>query len=128
MYAANDTGITTLTDYDCGCPGQNASYICTVVGGLITVWAGTAFSCAGRNEITLRHNSFERAIGECNFGAIVGYSVANVEDCYTSRLDVALSADLQGQTITCSVDDGISGVTPLGTETLNVTTPSGMSQ
>ena len=91
---------------------------------MITVWGGTAFNCPARNEISLRHNSFSSATGECNFGAIVGYSVTNVDDCYTSRLDVTLSADLQGRTIACSVDDG-SGVTPLGMRILIVSTPSG---
>ena len=124
-YAANETGLGILTDYDCGCQGQNASYICTAIGhGAISVWGGTAFNCAGINEISLRHNSFESAIGECNDGAIVGYSIGNVGNCYTTRLDVRLSADLQGQTVTCSVDD--SDVTLLGTRTLIVSTPLGI--
>ena len=97
---------------------------------MITVWGGTAFNCPDRNEISLRHNQFENAIGECNDGAIVGYSVENVDNCFTSRLDVRLSADLQGRTITCSVDDG-SGVIMLGTSALIVSTvtatPSGTS-
>ena len=45
-------------------------------------------------------------------------------DCYTSRLDVRLSADLQGRTVNCSVDDG--AVTLIGTMTLIVSTPSGI--
>ena len=96
---------------------------------MITVWGGTAFDCTGTvlNEILLRHSNFENAIGECNNGAIRGYSIANVGNCFTSRLDVRLSADLQGQTITCSVDDGISSVTLIDTKMLIVTTPSGMS-
>ena len=126
-YTANrDTpGLTTLTDYECGCPGQNASYICTAVGGVITVWGGTAFNCTGRNEISLRHNRFGvgNAIGECNDGALVAYSIQVANNCFTSRLDVRLSADLQGRTITCSVDDG--DVTPIGNIILIVSTPSG---
>jgi hypothetical protein len=128
-YAANETRLTVLTDYDCGCPGQNASYICTAVGGVITLWSGSAFNCPG-NEILLRHRIFQNAIGECNNGAIRGYSIENVNNSFISRLDVRLSADLQGQTINCSVDKGISGVpvTLIGTETLIVTTPLGMSE
>ena len=127
-YAANSEtpGLTALTDYDCGCPGHNTSYICTAVGGVITVWGGTAFDCTGRNEISLRHNEFENAVGECNDGAIVGYSIQTAENFYTSRLDVRLSADLQGRTVTCSVDDGT--VTLLGTVVLIVSTPSGKWQ
>ena len=92
---------------------------------MITVWGGTAFNCAGGNEIPLRHNQFEGAIGECNDGAIIGYSIENIDNCYTSRLDVRLSADLHGLTVTCSVDDG-SSVTTLGTTTLMVSTQSGI--
>jgi hypothetical protein len=94
---------------------------------VITVWGGTAFNCPDRSEVTLRHNQFENAMGDCNDGAIVGYSVESVDNCFTSRLDVRLSADLGGQTVTCSVDDG-SGVNILGTRTLIVSTvtPSGI--
>ena len=93
---------------------------------MITVWGGTAFNCGSRNEITLRHNAneFENAVLECNDGAIAGYGVDSVDNCFTSRLDVRLSADLQGRTITCSKDDG-SVVTLLGTNVVIVSTPSG---
>ena len=91
---------------------------------MITVWGGTAFNCAGRNEISLRHRQFPNAIGECNDGSIVGYSIQIAGNCYTSRLDVRLSADLQGRTVNCSVDDG--AVTLIGTMTLIVSTPSGI--
>ena len=96
---------------------------------MITVWGGTAFNCTGTllNEILLRHSNFQNAIGECNNGAIHGYSIENVDNCFTSRLDVRLSADLQGRTISCSVDDGISSVNPIGINTLIVTTPLGIS-
>ena len=129
-FAANETELfTALTDYDCGCPGQNASYICTAFGGVGTVWGGSAFNCTSTvlNEILLRHSIFQNAIGECNNGAIRGYSIENDDNFFTSRLDVRLSADLQGRTINCSVDDGISPVIPIGVKTLIVTTPSGMS-
>ena len=121
-YAANETGLTVLTEYDCGCPGQNASYICTAFGGVLTVWGGNAFNCIGRNEISLLHNQFglRTAIGVCNDGALVAYGIQEAENFFTSRLDVRLSADLQGRTITCSVDDG--DVTILGTRTLIVST------
>ena len=127
-YAANETGLVSLNDYNCGCPGQNASYICTAFGaGAITVWGGTTFNCDGINEISLRHNLFqdtEGAIGECNNGAIVGYSIERVDNFFMSRLDIKLSAELQGQTVTCSVDDG--ELTLIGTMTLTVSTSSGI--
>jgi hypothetical protein len=79
------------------------------------------------NEILLRHSNFQNAIGECNNGAIRGYNIENDNNFFTSRLDVRLSADLQGRTISCSVDDGISSVTLIGIKMLIVTTPLGMS-
>jgi hypothetical protein len=89
---------------------------------VITAWGGTAFNCVGGNEISLLHNQFglESAIGVCNDGALVAYGIQVAENCYTSRLDVRLSADLQGRTITCSVDDGNASL--LGTRTLIVST------
>ena len=102
------------------------SYACTVVGGLLTVWGGSSFSCSGfGNEISLRHNDFQSANGVCNDGAIVAYSVDNIGSCYTSRLDVRLSTGLQGQTVTCYRDDG-SNPTQIGSEQLSVSTTSGI--
>ena len=129
-YAANETGLTALTDYDCGCPGENASYICTVFGGdtSITVWGGSAFNCTDRlNEISLLNNQFglESAKGECNDGALIAYGIQAAKNCYTSRLDVRLSADLHGQTINCSVDseeNESEDVILLGNKTLIVST------
>ena len=118
--AANETGLNTITEYDCGCPGQNVSYSCTVNGGVFTKWSGTAFMCGG-NEIILRHNDFEGSVRECNNGAIAGYGTQIDGDCYTSRLDVTLSPELNGRTVTCSVDDG-NNVMSMGTRTLMITT------
>ena len=64
-------------------------------------------------------------MGQCNDGAIVGYGIENVNNSYISRLDVRLSADLQDQTVICSVDDG-RNMTPLGNDTVIVSTPSGI--
>ena len=89
---------------------------------MITVWGGTAFNCVSGNEISLLHNQIGlgNAIGVCNDGALVAYGIREAENFFTSRLDVRLSADLQGRTITCSVDEG--QVTLLGTRTLIVST------
>ena len=77
---------------NCGCPGQNASYICTVFGGVLTVWGETAFSCIGRNEISLLHNQFGlgNAIGVCNDSALVAYGIQEAESFFTSHLDIRL--------------------------------------
>lgn len=96
---------------------------------MITVWGGTAFNCTGTlsNEILLLHSDFPNAIGECNDGAISGHGIERVDNFFTSRLDVRLSADLKERTINCSVDDGISNAIPIGNKTLIVTTPSGIN-
>ena len=121
-----------MTDYDCGCPGENVSYICTAVGGVITVWGGTALTnCDVGNDISLRHHDFSFAPRKCNNGAIIAYGIEVVNNSYTSRLDVRLSNDLQGQTISCSVeyyehDNDSSTVLALGNDTLVVSSQSGM--
>ena len=106
------------------------SYICTAVGGVITVWGGTAFkTCAAGNDISLRHHDFDNAAGECNNGAIVGYNIGRINNSYTSRLDVRLSDDLQGQTITCSVEyydlDNNPSTVMVGNDTLAVSSQAG---
>ena len=97
------------------------SYVCTVAGGIFTLWAGTAFMCGG-NEISLRHDQFEGTIGECNNGAITANGIQSVDDCYyTSRLDVTLSPGLGGRTVTCSGGDGTK-IVLLGTIMLTIST------
>ena len=75
-----------------------------------TVWQGTAFDCASKNnEILLLHNRFETEGGtseECNNGAIVGRSLRVEGNRYTSQLTVFVSPDMIGGTIDCAVDNG----------------------
>ena len=106
------------------------SYICTVVGGVITVWGGTALTnCDVGNDISLRHRDFDLTPRKCNNGAIIAYGVEAINNTYTSRLDVRLSNNLQGQTITCSVeydhDNDSSTVVIVGNDTLVVSSQSG---
>lgn len=42
---------------DCVCPGDVVTYECTVCGGLVTVWGGSAFQCA-KQEIILSNRRF----------------------------------------------------------------------
>ena len=85
--------------------------MCTVIGTRsgATIWAGSAFSCAG-NEISLRHESFFQSGGiskDCNRGAIVGKSVSMInETCFTSELNVTVSTELNFTTVSCSLDSG----------------------
>ena len=95
------------------CPGDNVTFECTVVGevGSSTVWRGNAFNCNNSdNEIVLLHSRFNESSGHnmrtCNNGAIVGWSLRNTSDTYTSRLNVAFNYDIIGETIQCF--DGVS--------------------
>ncbi len=82
----------------CFCPGDVATYTCTVVGGIVTVWSGTAFDCpASNNRIALLHShSFSGGeAGDCTSGAIRAASISvdtsGAEPCYTSELSVTIS-------------------------------------
>ena len=97
------------------------TYICTVVGGIITVWSGTAFDCPANNVILVNGQySGGTAIGTCTSGAIIGngtsVDTSGAEPCYTSELSVTISANMDGQTVMCSRDD----VTLIGSHSLQV--------
>jgi hypothetical protein len=93
----------------CICPGDTLIYECTVVGGSSTVWTGNAFICPPQNEIVLVHSRFESANGishSCNNGAIMGRSLAVEGDNYTSQLNLTITLETAGKTITCIGDNG----------------------
>ena len=94
------------------------------MGGGSTLWTGTAFNCTN-NHINLRHslfNSSDRtATGGCNNEAIVGRSVGVMDDCYTSQLNVRVSAGLNNKTIRCDHRPGTETNT-IGQSTLTVIT------
>ena len=95
----------------CTCPGYKIEYECTTSGIGSKVWHGTAFKCPSR-EITLRHSQYSSGNlkGECNNGDICAHAlVAGLHiNQYTSRLIVNVTSSLDGQSISCSYDDGIT--------------------
>ena len=100
------------------------TFNCTVLGGIATLWKGTAFDCPlNDNEILLRHGRFGTGgtSGECNNRAIVGRSVS-VEgaDCYTSRLSVTISDGLNNETVRCILNSDSGMAIPVGETSLNV--------
>ena len=107
---------------NCACPGEEVILTCTVVGGGITVWSGTAFSCSsGTNDISLSHSRFMEGISKsCNGGAIVARSVGVTDDCYTSQLSVQVSSSLNSRTIQCAHDSNAGPTITVGTSTLLV--------
>ena len=107
---------------DCVCPGRNFTYECSVVGALFTVWRGTVISAGC--EVTLFHSEFDdpgAARAVCNSGAVVGYNIGVENNCYTSNLDVLVSSGLNGRTVECIMDDGVTN-TLIDTATLSITT------
>ena len=115
---------------DCVCPGHELRLECTVVGAGSTVWSGSAFSVCHWNEIVLLHSWFEDglAVRECNNGviAIVGRSIRQVGDNYTSQLTVHLNVNstLRGKTVECFHDDGLK-LTSIGDYTITYPSPRG---
>ena len=107
----------------CACPGQVLTYTCNVVGGGITLWTGTAFSCSGStNDISLRHTQFNSgASGSCNNDALMAKSIGVTNDCYTSQLNVTVSSTLNNKTIQCTHDSNM-GSRIIGSSTLHVMT------
>ena len=91
---------------ECVCPGDKLTYRCTVQGSLTgaTVWSGTAFSGCLQNEILLPHHPTGGSFGTCNNGAIVGQSLGVQGNNYTSQLNVTITPETAGKTITCAYD------------------------
>ena len=96
---------------ECACPGDKLTYRCTVQGEATgaTLWNGTVFSSCqqGSNEILLQHRDFTTTggtTGTCNNGNIVGQSLSVQGDNYTSQLNVTITPDTAGKTITCAYD------------------------
>ena len=75
--------------------------------GGTTVWKGTAFRDCGNNEITLIHNRFENGTsGDCNNGAITGWSMRVENSSYVSQLEVIVNSTMIGKGIACAHDNG----------------------
>ena len=114
---------------DCVCPGHELRLECTVVGAGSTVWRGSAFIRCSNNEIVLRHSRFKHgpAVGECNSGLIVGRSIRQVGDNFTSQLTVHLNVNstLRGKTVECFHDNGLQA-TSVGNHTITYPSPRGI--
>ena len=74
--------------------GDTVVYQCTVtditMGGLSTIWQGSAFNCSGSgNMILLIHSQYGMSVTQgCRNGALVGEGVRNNSNDYTSQLSV----------------------------------------
>ena len=94
---------------ECVCPGDKLTYRCTVQGSHngATIWNGTAFSGCLQNEIILFHRQFTPIggpAGSCNNETIVGRSLDEQGNNYTSQLNVTITPETAGKTIMCAYD------------------------
>ena len=102
------------------CPEDVIVFICSVSGGVATVWRGSIFKCRG-NQIVLRHHNFENYVsGICNDGDIVAYNSEVTNNSYSSRLNVTVTPEMHNGTVECVRDD--FNATFIGTCTLKLTT------
>lgn len=110
---------------DCLCPGYTTSYQCNVTGEGYTIWKGSAFDCIlSGNEILLLHiNYIGGTVRTCNNGQIVGRSLGVTNNCYTSQLDVNITAEIEGGTVECVYESG-SATEVIGSSLLSLTTGS----
>ena len=94
----------------CVCPGDKLNHRCTVHEEAYgaTLWNGTAFSGCQPDpeEILLQHHHFTTtgSTGTCNNGDIVGQSLGVQGENFTSQLNVTITPDTAGKTITCVYD------------------------
>jgi hypothetical protein len=106
----------------CTCAGDTLIYNCSVMGGITTLWRGTAFDCPqGDSAIILCHSQFasNRENGSCNNGDLVGRSIGVVDDCYTSRLNVRVRESFNNKTVQCAFTSSV-GTRTIGESLLSV--------
>ena len=94
----------------CACPGDRLIYNCSIVGGIATLWRGTAFDCPlDDSEITLRHSQFasNQETGICNNGDIAGHGIGVINNCYTSQLSITIRESYNNNTVQCAFTSSV---------------------
>ena len=92
------------------CLGSQITLECSILENrtVATVFRGSAFNCSeSHDEIILLHTE-ENPTKSCNDGLIFGYTKPRINGdwLHTTVLNVNLTSDIIGSTITCSNDDG----------------------
>ena len=108
---AGESQFSQLSDAStCTCPSDTVSvtYECTVIGGFVTIWQGSAINkyCMDTDDqILLLHSCFESAINNlitCSNGTIVSMSVGIENNSYTSQLTIMTDiSNILGDTVVC---------------------------
>ena len=88
------------------------NYTCTVVDTSnppigSTFWRGTAFNCPPSDTISLSHSLFNTTgtSVSCAGGTITAESVGVVDNCFTSRLMVTVSPEVNETTVECTLSN-----------------------
>ena len=98
-------GNPRFTD-SCVCPGDLLIYRCTAVSYGLTIWTGSALNCPiVNNEIILRHGLPHYA-RSCNNGDIVAGGIEAEGNNFTSQLNITVTSNVVGGTVSCSSDNG----------------------
>ena len=89
----------------CACPGDtcNFTYKCTVMGGVATLWTGSALYCRGLyNQVVLRHSHFYNEISYlCSNRSIVVRGLTVEGNSYISQLTITVAPKTAGETVMC---------------------------
>ena len=104
------------TRQGCIAQGEIISYECTVDGGVVTIWTGSAFNCSAVS-IALLHDQFtqpDRVSGTC--GDLTAMSVGVSGTQYISRLTLTATTELNGRMVNCT----LAGEELIGSDTIRV--------
>lgn len=83
-------------------PGANATYECTISGGDVTVWKGSALG--HKCVIALDHDDFEtnyNAFASCNNGTVFVRGITDETGNYISQLTILVTPDVNAKMINC---------------------------
>ena len=96
----------------CAYPGDILSYECTAEGGVITVWMGSALDILCEQpsySLMLLHSRFSNGTAQMSCGNDSIVALGEVDNnTYTSHVNITASCELNGTTIQCIQDDGIT--------------------
>ena len=120
-YASLASANNILYCGDCVCPEAILVCVCSVSGGVATIWKGSIFNCPHiGNMIILRHRDTETRI--CNDGAAVAYSAGVMDNIYSSQLNITVSPEMHNGTVECIQDLPNATSVAVGTYTLRLAT------
>ena len=92
-----------------------------------TIWIGRALNCP-QDEIVQFHHHFTspgRIVRSCNNGATVAQSLSVQDNLYVSQLNITVTHDIPGKTITCAYDNmiGTGSTCPFSTQIPGIAGP-----